>query len=72
MQHVSDLWQSPIGSTAIMVIIAFFNTHSKLYGMDNDRQEWVTWYLEYHCFAYKKADRDDPLVILQLLPQTAY
>ena len=68
IQHVSDSWWSPIGSTAIMVIIAFFNTHGELYGMDDDRQEWVTWYLKHHYFTYKKADGDDPLVILQLVP----
>lgn len=72
MQRVSDSWRSPIGSTAIMVIIAFFNTHSESYGTDNDRQEWAAWYLEHHRFAYKKADGDDPLVILQLVPQTTY
>ena len=37
MQHVADSWRSPIGSTAIMVLIAFFNTNGELYATDSDR-----------------------------------
>ena len=62
MQRVADSWRSPIGSTAIMVLIAFFNANSELYTTDGNHQEWAKWYLEYFCFAYEHADGNDKSV----------
>ena len=62
MQRVADSWRSPIGSTTIMVLIAFFNANSELYATDGDRQEWAKWYLENFCFAYEHADGNDKSV----------
>ena len=59
MQHVVDLWCSPIGSTAIMIVIAFLNSHSDLLSTVEERQEWVTWYLQDLHFTYKDSDSDD-------------
>lgn len=59
MQHVVDSWYSPIGSTAIMIVIAFLNSHSDLLSTDEERQERVTWYLQDLCFTYKDSDSDD-------------
>ena len=62
MQYVTNLWHSPICSTTIMVLIAFFNANSELYTTDSDHQEWAKWYLVYFCFAYEHADGSDKLV----------
>ena len=59
MQHVADSWRSPIGLTAIIVLIAFFALQPDMFDTDEDRQEWAEWYLKDLCFAYKDADRDD-------------
>ena len=59
MQHVADSWRSPIGLTAIMVLIAFFALQPDMFDTDEDRQEWAEWYLKDLRFAYKDADRDD-------------
>ena len=59
MQHVTDSWCSLIWSTAIMIVIAFLDLHSDLLSTDEERQEWVTWYLQDLRFTYKDSDGDD-------------
>ena len=59
MQRVVDSWHSPIGLTAIMVLIAFFASQPDMFNTDEDRQEWAEWYLKDLHFAYKDADGDD-------------
>ena len=54
-----DSWRSLIGSTAIMVLIAFFTSQPDMFDTDKDRQEWAEWYLRDLRFAYKDVDRDD-------------
>ena len=62
MQCVSNSWQSPFRSTAIIVLIAFFNSNVELYPTNEIWQELAVWYLENFCFAYKDLDGDDKLV----------
>ena len=59
MQHVADSWRSPIESTAITVLIAFFASQPDMFDTDKDRQEWAEWYLKDLRFAYKDVDGDD-------------
>ena len=65
MQHVADLWCSPIGLAAIMVLISFFNANSELYATDSNCQEWAKWYLEDFHFVYEHADGNDKLVYVR-------
>ena len=62
MQHISNSWHSPIGSTAIIVLIAFFNSNMEQYATNEIRQGWAAWYLEDFCFAYKDSDGNDKSV----------
>lgn len=62
MQRVADTWRSPIGSSAIMVLIAFFDANPKLYNTDKLRQKWAKWYLSHHRFLYKKAEGNNSQV----------
>ena len=62
MQRIADSWCSPIGSTGISVLIAFFQAHLDLYPTDSDRQDWAAWYLGKFRFVYKQADGDDKSV----------
>ena len=59
MQHIMGSWRSPIGSTAIMIVIAFLNLHLDVFSTDEERQEWVTWYFQDLHFTYKDSDGDD-------------
>ena len=59
MQHVTDSWCSLIGSTAIMIVIAFLDLHSDLLSTDEEKQKWVTWYLQDLHFTYKDSDGDN-------------
>ena len=59
MQHIVDLWHSPIRSTEIMIVIAFLNLHLDVFSTDEERQEWVTWYFQDLHFTYKDSDGDD-------------
>lgn len=59
MQRIVDSWCSLIGSTAIMVLIAFFASQPDMFDTDEDRQEWAEWYLKDLHFAYKDVDGDD-------------
>lgn len=65
MQRVADSWRSPIGSTAIIVLIAFFEDNSYNFPTDEDRQEWAGWYLKHYRFAYKQSNGDDPKVCVR-------
>ena len=65
MQYVTDSWHSPISSTAIMVLIAFFNTNLELYTTDSNHQELAKWYLEDFHFTYEHADRNDKSVCVR-------
>ena len=62
MQCISNSWQSPFGSMAIIVLIVFFNSNMEQYPTNEIQQEWAAWYLENFCFAYKDSDGDDKLV----------
>ena len=65
MQHVTGSWHSPIGSTGIMVLIAFFNANLELYASNSDCQEWAKWYVEDFCFAYELANGNDKSVCIR-------
>ena len=65
MQCVTDSWCSQIGSTTIMVLIAFFNANLELYTTDGNCQEWAKWYLEDFHFAYEHTDGNDKLVCVR-------
>ena len=41
MQRVADSWRSPIGSSAIMILIAFFKADPEPYPTNEERQEWA-------------------------------
>ena len=62
MQHVAEEWRSPIGSAAIMVIIAYFASEPDEFSTDEARQEWAAWYLEHLQFAYRKSSSDNKKV----------
>ena len=65
MQRVADSWRSPIGSSAIMILIAFFKADPEPYLTNEERQEWAAWYLHHNRFLYKHANGDDPSVCNQ-------
>ena len=62
IQHTSNSWKSPFRSTAIIVLIAFFNSNMEQYPTNEIWQEWGVWYLENFHFAYKDSDGNDKLV----------
>ena len=65
MQWVSNSWSSPMGSMAIMVLIAFFNAQEGPFGTDIYRQEWAARYLENLHFVYKDAEGNDKKVCVK-------
>ena len=59
MQRVSNSWHSTMGSTAIVVVLAFCNEISDLKDSDTNCQEFATEYLEHLHFLYGKSDGDN-------------
>ena len=59
MQRLADSWRSSIGSTALSVLIAFFESHENLKDSDDNRAEFAEYALDKLRFCYKKANGDD-------------
>ena len=47
-QRVADSWHSLMGSSAIMILIAFFKADLEPYPTNKERQEWAAWYLHHN------------------------
>ena len=61
MQRVSDAWRSPIGSTGLSVVNAFFESSQHL-KTDEDRRAFARQGLENIKFLYSDTTADDPRV----------
>jgi hypothetical protein len=59
LQQLADSWRSSIGSTALSVLIAFFESHENLKDSDDNRAEFAEYALDKLRFCYKKANGDD-------------
>ena len=61
MQCVRDLWHNVLGSSAISILVAFFNSNETL-DSDESCQEFAKLALENLRFLYSNCDDDDPEV----------
>ena len=59
LQRLADSWRSSIGSTALSVLIAYFESRDDLQDSDESRAEFANYALDKLRFCYKKADGDD-------------
>jgi hypothetical protein len=59
LQRLADSWRSSIGSTALSVLIAFFESQEDLKDSDDGRAEFAEFALDKLRFCYKKADGND-------------
>jgi hypothetical protein len=59
LQRLADSWRSAIGSSALSVLIAFFESQDKLRDSDENRAEFAEAALKQYRFCFKKADGDD-------------
>jgi hypothetical protein len=66
LQRLADSWRSSIGSTALSILIAFFESQDNLRDSDESRAEFADDALDKLRFCYKKADGDDEEVSVYL------
>ena len=66
LQRLADSWRSSIGSTALSILIAFFESQDNLRDSDENRAEFADYLLDKLRFCYKKADGDDEEVSVYL------
>jgi len=59
MQRVCDSWRNVYGSSAISIIVAFFNSTQSL-NSDDSRRDFATSLLESSKFLYSNSSGDDP------------
>ena len=59
LQWLADSWCSSIGSVALSIIIAFFESQDDLKDSDENRAKFAEYALDKLQFCYKKADGDD-------------
>jgi hypothetical protein len=66
LQRLADSWRSSIGSTALSVLIAYFESRDDLRDSDENRAEFAECALDKLRFCYKKANGEDEEVSLYL------
>jgi hypothetical protein len=66
LQRLADSWRCAIGSTALSVLIAFFESQDQLRNSNENCAEWSEYALDKLRFCYKKADGDDEDVSVYL------
>ena len=59
LQRLADSWRSSIGSSALSILIAFFESQDDLRDSDEGRVKFADYALDKFRFCYKKADGDD-------------
>ncbi|KAF8532035.1 hypothetical protein JB92DRAFT_1796679 [Gautieria morchelliformis] len=56
IQRLADSWRNVIGSTAIAILLAFFDSQEHLQDSDEERQEFCKYYLDRLRFLYEDSD----------------
>jgi len=67
LQRLADSWRNNIGSAAIAILIAYFESPDELRDTDESRAEFADYALDKLRFCFKKADGDDEEVSVYLL-----
>ena len=66
MQRLADSWRSSIGSAALSVLIAYFESKEDLKDSDESRTEFAEYALDKLRFCYKKAEGNDEEVSIYI------
>lgn len=72
MQRLADSWRSSIGSAALSVLIAYFESQEDLKDSDDNRAEFAEYALDKLRFCYKKADGNDEEVSIYVFSQCSF
>jgi hypothetical protein len=59
LQRLADSWRNAIGSSALSILIGFFESQDDLRESDEKRAEFADYALDKLRFCYKKANGDD-------------
>ena len=59
LQRLADSWHSSICSSALSILIAFFDSQDDLWESDQKRADFADYALDKLWFCYKKANGDD-------------
>jgi hypothetical protein len=63
LQRLADSWRSSIGSAALSILIAYFESQDDLRDSDESRAEFADHALDKLRFCYKKADGDEEVCV---------
>ena len=62
VQRLADSWRNVIGSTAIVVLMAFLDSQEDLQDSDEEHQEFCKYYLNRLRFLYEDSENEDKKV----------
>jgi hypothetical protein len=67
VQRIADSYRSAIGSAAISILTAYFESQDELKDSDENRQEFAKYALDNLRFLYRRGDGDDKTVSVRIV-----